>query len=68
MRFEDLCAEPGLTVGAILAFFGLEGDVEAAAAQVRPPDSLGRWQRRRSRLVEELTEVAEPALERFGYA
>ena len=31
----------GGDVGAILGFFGLEGDVEAAAAEVRPPDSLG---------------------------
>ena len=45
VRFEDLCAEPVPTVGSILAFFGLEGDVEAAAAEVRPPATLGRWQR-----------------------
>ncbi len=68
VRFEDLCAEPVPTVGSILAFFGLEGDVEAAAAEVRPPATLGRWQRHPSKVVGELTEVARPALERFGYA
>ena len=67
VRFEDLCAEPAATVGAILGFFGLEGDVEAAAAEVRPPDSLGRWQLRRRKVIDEITETARPALERFGY-
>jgi len=67
VRFEDLCAEPAATIGAILDFFGLEGDAEAAAAEVRPPDSLGRWQLRRRKVIDELTETAGPALERFGY-
>jgi hypothetical protein len=67
VRFEDLCAEPLETVGRILEFFGLDGDAEAAAAEVRPPDTLGRWQLRRKGVVEELTRTAEPALERFGY-
>lgn len=67
VRFEDLCSEPAATVAAILEFFGLEGDVEAAAAEVRPPDSLGRWQLRRRKVIDEITETARPALERFGY-
>ncbi|HXV34304.1 MAG TPA: sulfotransferase [Gaiellaceae bacterium] len=67
VRFEDLCAEPADAIGAILGFFGLEGDVEAAAAEVRPPDSLGRWQLRRRKVIDEITETAGPALERFGY-
>jgi Sulfotransferase family len=67
VRFEDLCAEPEPTIAAVLGFFGLEGDAEAAAAEVRPPDSLGRWQLRRRKVIDEITETARPALGRFGY-
>jgi hypothetical protein len=67
VRFEDLCAEPATTVARIYGFFGLEGDAEAAGAEVRPPDTLGRWERRRKRVIAELNETAEPALRRFGY-
>ena len=48
-------------------FFGLRGDVEAAAAEVRPPDTLGRWRERNSKTLAELHEIATPALTRFGY-
>lgn len=67
VRFEDLCASPAETVGRISEFFGLDGDAEAAAAAVRPPDTLGRWQLRRKGVVEDLHRTAEPALARFGY-
>lgn len=67
VRFEDLCAEPEEVVRRILAFFGLDGDAEAAAAAVRPPDTLGRWHGRSSGVVDALHRVAGPALERFGY-
>lgn len=67
VRFEDLCADPRATVAAILGFFGLEGDVEAAAAAVRPPDTLGRWQLRRRKVIDQLNETGGPGLERFGY-
>jgi hypothetical protein len=49
-------------------FFGLEGDVEAIPrAEVRPPDTLGRWKLRPKRVIEELNRTAEPTLRRFGY-
>lgn len=67
VRFEDLCAEPARTVAQIFEFFGVDGDPAAAAAAVRPPDSLGRWQLRRKGIVEELHRTAGPALARFGY-
>ena len=54
VRFEDLCADPASSVAQIYDFFGLEGDAEAAAAEVRPPDTLGRWELRRKRVIEEL--------------
>ena len=67
VRFEDLCSDPVETVAGIYDFFGLEGDVEQAAAEVRPPDTLGRWQKGRKKVVADMHEVARPALERFGY-
>lgn len=67
VRFEDLCAEPAETVRRIYGFFGLDGDVEGAAAAVRPPDTLGRWKLRRKGIVDALHRTAEPALARFGY-
>lgn len=68
VRFEDLCAEPVETVERIYGFLGLDGDVEAIArAEVRPPDTLGRWRLRRKDLVDELDRTAESTLRRFGY-
>jgi hypothetical protein len=68
VSFEELCTEPAATVGRIYDFFGLEGDAaRVAQAEVRPPDTLGRWQRKRDKVVDELNRVAEPALARFGY-
>jgi Sulfotransferase family len=67
VRFEDLCTKPAYIVRRIYDFFGLGGDAEAAAAQVRRPDTLGRWQLRRKGIVDELHRTAEPALARFGY-
>jgi hypothetical protein len=53
-------------VERIYAFFGLEGDARAIGeAEVRPPDTLGRW--RTHKLADELTRIGEPTLGRFGY-
>ena len=68
VRFEDLCAQPVETVTKLYEFFGLDGDVERAAQEVRPPSSLGRWRDERPRTLAKLHEIAAPALERFGYA
>jgi hypothetical protein len=63
VRFEDLCAGPVGAVQRIYGFFGLEGDVEAIPrAEVRPPDTLGRWKLRPKRVIEELNRTAEPTL------
>jgi len=67
VRFEDLCAEPRTTVERIYAFFGLEGDVDAAASEVNPPKTLGRWRTQPKQLVATLQREAEPTLRRFGY-
>jgi hypothetical protein len=68
VRFEDLCGQPEETVARLYEFFGLEGDVEKAAQEVRPPSSLGRWRGERPRTIAKLHEIASPALERFGYS
>lgn len=68
VRFEELCEMPVDTVGRLYDFFGLEGDVKAAAAEVRPPDTLGRWRKARRKTLDQLHEIAAPALERFGYS
>jgi Sulfotransferase family len=68
VRFEDLCARPADVLERIFEFFGLAGDPAAAAGQVRPPDTLGRWHRRRQGVVDDLQRVAGPALARFGYS
>jgi hypothetical protein len=67
VRFEDLCSQPQETVARIYEFFGLRGDIEAAAAEVRPPSTLGRWQEARASVLADLHESAAPALTRFGY-
>ena len=68
VSFEELCTEPAGTVGRIYDFFGLEGDAAGVAeAEVRPPETLGRWRGKRDKVVDELNRVAEPALSRFGY-
>jgi Sulfotransferase family len=68
LRFEDLCDEPERTIGRAFDFLGLEGDPQAAAAEVHAPKGLGRWRSRRKGLLRALEQQAEPALRRFGYA
>lgn len=69
VRFEDLCSDPAGTARNVYAFFGLHGDPGAAAAdEVRPPKTLGRWRNEKPATIEALEEIAGPALARFGYA
>ena len=68
VTFEELCARPVETVERIWSFFGLTGDAEAAAAaEVNPPSSLGRWRGQKQKIVDQLHEVAGDTLSRFGY-
>lgn len=67
VRFEDLCAEPAATIAAILDFFSLAGDPEAAAGLVKPPPTLGRWRERSPRFVAGLEDAGRAGLERLGY-
>jgi hypothetical protein len=68
VRFEDLCRAPAATVAQVLAFLGGHGDAEAiAAAEVRPPATLGRWREEPPELVARCERVAGAALQKFGY-
>ncbi len=67
IRFEDLCAEPEPVIAGVLRFLELEGDPEELADEVQPPPTLGRWREADPALVQELEQIAAPALERFGY-
>jgi len=68
IRFEDLCADPGVVAADVLAFFGLDGDAEAIAREeVSPPRSLGRWRDEDGAAVAELEAAAGDLLRRFGY-
>jgi hypothetical protein len=68
LRFEDLCAEPSRTAERVVDFFELTGgDPFTAAAEVVPPDTIGRWRREDSAVLAELHRVAAPGLTRFGY-
>jgi len=68
VRFEDLCAAPSQTAERVLDFFELRGgDPVAAAAEVVPPDTIGRWRRRDPEVLAELHRIAARGLQRFGY-
>jgi len=68
IRFEDLCREPVKTIGRVLEFFGLEGDVESMArTEVASPASLARWRSQPPETIEALNRQAGSALRRFGY-
>jgi hypothetical protein len=67
IRYEDLCAKPEPVIERMLGFLGLEGDPAALSEEVDPPPTLGRWRQADPTLVEELEQIAAPALRRFGY-
>lgn len=69
VRFEDLCADPVLTIERVLEFFDLRGDApEIARQEVTAPASLGRWRVHDAQTLVALHRVAGEALARFGYA
>jgi hypothetical protein len=67
IRFEDLCQEPAAIVERVLDFLGLEGDPGAVVDEVVVPSTLGRWRAEDPRLIDELEQVAGPALADLGY-
>lgn len=67
IRFEDLCADPVATAARVLEFFSLDGDPAAAADELEPPGSLGRWRDEDPALVAELERTAGPTLAELGY-
>jgi hypothetical protein len=67
LRFEDLCERPQAEIPRVLAFFELEGDVDALAREVEPPGNAGRWRTQPPTLATELERAGREALRRFGY-
>jgi capsular polysaccharide biosynthesis protein len=67
IRFEDLCADPVAMTARLLAFTGLDGDVEELATVVQPPTTIGRWREENPRIVRRLERFGLEALRRFGY-
>lgn len=69
VRFEDLCREPSQEIARIFQWLEVSDArrVEAAAAEVAPPSTIGRWQRAPLGQVHALLKNGRPGLERFGY-
>lgn len=67
LRFEDLCARPGETIAALAHFLGVTIDSGAAAREIAPPASIGRWRRHGEADLRRLLQLGRPALAHFGY-
>lgn len=68
LRFEDLCLEPIESTAKLFAFLGADSaGLEAAAAGIRPPTSVGRWREQDPAIVEAVSREGAEALRRFGY-
>jgi sulfotransferase family protein len=68
LRLEDLCASPERVIRRIMAFAGVPGDpTPPMLAEVRRPDSLGRWRRLDAETGAEITRAVARGLRRFGY-
>jgi len=70
VSLESLCADPPGVAHAIERFsVGSDGAIspEQLTELVVTPPTLGRWREEDGAVLAEVTEVAAPALERFGY-
>jgi sulfotransferase family protein len=67
IAFEELCERPASVARSVLEFFELDGDPEAAAADVVKPASLGRWRAADPTVLAELEAVGAVALAELGY-
>lgn len=69
LRFEDLCVDPVRRVSEIFDFLGVRdrSRLAAAAAEVRPPSTIGRWHAQPAIELKVMMKVGRPALERFHY-
>ena len=68
IRFEDLCTQPLETIEQIFDFFGLQGNIpQIAQEEVTPPQSLGRWRNQEAKTIEDLEQIGQAALQKFGY-
>lgn len=68
LRFEDLCREPVEATAKLFAFLGADpAGVEAAAARIRPPSTMGRWREQDPAILDEIRKEGAEALRRFDY-
>jgi hypothetical protein len=68
LRFEELCASPDAVIRQLFTRIGAgEMDVEAAAASVKMPDSVGRFATLAPKEQQQLTEAGRAALCYYGY-
>jgi hypothetical protein len=67
IRYEDLCSDPVSTASDVFGFFGLDGDPEVAAREVRRWGASGRWTAQDPAAIAQLEQRAGEALREFGY-
>lgn len=68
VRFEDVCSEPLRWSAAIAGFLGVaRPDLDACAAEISPPQSIGRWRSGELSTLSLITDAVRQALTAFGY-
>jgi hypothetical protein len=69
IRFEDACHNPRPVLKQVFDFVGLpNADVDAAAAAIQIPESIGRWRSQDPQLIEAVLREGAAGLSEFGYA
>ncbi len=68
VRFEDICTEPQQWSAEIARFLGVaHPDIDECAAEVTPPQSIGRWRNEEPSMLSLITDATQQALTAFGY-
>jgi hypothetical protein len=68
MRFEDACNNPRTVLKQVFDFVGLpNGDLDAAAAAIKIPESIGRWKSHDPQMIEAVLREGTAGLAEFGY-
>jgi hypothetical protein len=68
IRFEDACHNPRPVLRQVFDFVGLpNADLDAAAAAIEIPESIGRWRTNDPQMVEAVLREGAAGLSEFGY-
>jgi hypothetical protein len=68
ISYENLCSDTEAQVSRALRFVGkAEEHLERAMAEVKAPQSIGRWRRHGKNKVERICSAGQRGLEQFGY-